>query len=132
MCVFGALTEICFDCVLVLCFVMGYVLQFVKTAHKRHYHYYVSAMEKTAKTEFTTARAKGFTALIPKHGRLIIDSYLSVHRFPDPRHSVKTCLGQWAERDFRFNERYIRKDSQARKSETTQCHTAKLKSAMAK
>ena len=35
------LAEVCFDCVLILCFVMGYVLQFGEMAHKRvHYYYY--------------------------------------------------------------------------------------------
>ena len=33
--------EVCFDCVLVLCFVMGYVLQFGKIAHRRVHFYYV-------------------------------------------------------------------------------------------
>ena len=33
--------RVCLDYVLVLCLVMGYVLQFRETAHKRiHYHYY--------------------------------------------------------------------------------------------
>ena len=32
---------LCFDCALVLCFVMGYVLQFGEIAHKRvHYYSY--------------------------------------------------------------------------------------------
>ena len=36
-----ALAQCCFDCVLVLCFVVGYVLQFGELAHKCvHYHYY--------------------------------------------------------------------------------------------
>ena len=35
------LTEVCLDCVLVLCFVMDYVVQSGEIAHKRvHYHYY--------------------------------------------------------------------------------------------
>ena len=42
MCV-CVLVEACFDCVLVShCFVMGYVLQFGETAHKRVYYYYTS------------------------------------------------------------------------------------------
>ena len=36
-----ALGEVCFDCVLVLCFVMGYVLQFGEIAHKRVHYYYI-------------------------------------------------------------------------------------------
>ena len=37
--------EVCFDCVLVVCFVMGYALQFGEVTHKRvhyylHYYYY--------------------------------------------------------------------------------------------
>ena len=37
----SALAEAWFDCVLVLCFVVGYAPQFGGTAHKRvHYHYY--------------------------------------------------------------------------------------------
>ena len=32
--------EVCFDCVLVLCFAMGYVLQFGEMAHKREHHCY--------------------------------------------------------------------------------------------
>ena len=35
-----ARAEVCLDCVLVLCFVMGYVFQFGEIAHKRvHYSY---------------------------------------------------------------------------------------------
>ena len=33
--------EVCYDCALVLCLVMGYALQFEEIAHKRaHYYYY--------------------------------------------------------------------------------------------
>ena len=32
--------EVCFDCVSVLCFVMGYMLHFGETAHKRLHYYY--------------------------------------------------------------------------------------------
>ena len=45
------LKEVCFDCVVVLCFVMGYVLQFGETAHKRahdyyyYYYYYLPALQ---------------------------------------------------------------------------------------
>ena len=35
-------TEVCFYCVLVLCFIMGYVLQFGEIACKRiHYYYFI-------------------------------------------------------------------------------------------
>ena len=38
---FHVYAEDCFDSVLVLCFVMGYALQFGEIAHKRiHYYYY--------------------------------------------------------------------------------------------
>ena len=38
----------------------------------------------------------------------------------------KESLEQWVERVFQLYERHVRKTSQARKHETTQCNTAKL------
>ena len=39
-----ALAKVCFDCVLVLCFVMGYMLQFGEIADKIVHYYYCYAL----------------------------------------------------------------------------------------
>ena len=38
--------EVCFDCALLLCFVMGYVLQFGEVADKRVHYYYISTEQR--------------------------------------------------------------------------------------
>ena len=61
------------------------------------------------------------TSFLP-HGKITC----SVPKFSDPWHWIKNCLEQWADRVFRFYERYIRKNSHAGKHETTQCNTIEL------
>ena len=43
---------------------------------------------------------------------------------------ISHCLEQWAKRVFKFYERYIRKNSRARKCETTWCNTNESSSFM--
>ena len=59
-------------------------------------------------------------------GQTSLSLSFAVHKFPDPWHWIKNCLEQWVQRVFRFYEQYIRKNSKARKRETTHCNTAKL------
>ena len=53
-------------------------------------------------------------------------TWLFIHKFTDPWHWINNRPEQWAEREFRFYDRYVQKISWARKRETTQCSTAKL------
>ena len=53
VCVFPG-AEVCFDCVLVLCFVMGYVFQFGETSHKE----YISIIDRSFVFNVPTCRVE--------------------------------------------------------------------------
>ena len=59
-------------------------------------------------------------------GKYIYMNVLYIHKYPDSWHRIKNCFDQWVEQVFRFYERYIRENSQARKRKTTQCNVAEL------
>ena len=63
--------EVCFDCVLVLCFVMGYVLKFGEIANKR-VHYYEIGCEGISGIQLRSAHMPRRLLLLPSLQSLLI------------------------------------------------------------
>ena len=76
----GCLVRVCFDCVLVLSFVAGYVLQFGEIAHNRVHHYRLNVFPSS---RLSSSVICGQAPAVPQAESLILHSGAGTNQLTD-------------------------------------------------